>query len=334
MIQDLPRDSICIVYWGKRGGGRLLTEQIFQAANESSIRTLLFLRPNSFRSTGDQIGILNICRWIMERRRLLHACSRENVKVAIFPMASPWDIFLRRSLNRRGVDIRRIIHDASRHSGDYFPTNFWIKWLVNDSNKIVTLSNFVHDDLVSRYGIEPRKIVVSALPSPMISKRLVRKSPIENLTFLFIGRGRTYKGLNLLLDTWEMIADQKSRLLIAGEGHKVRQGLPGVEHIDRWLEDSEIIELISNATAVILPYLEASQSGLIPFAQRLGIPVIVTPVGGLREQVIDGVTGIITQDLSRESLAQAMNLVKTLDFNPLSNEPIDSSLRLLNDCLG
>ena len=333
MIQDSPRETICIVYWGKRGGGRLLTEQIFQAAHKSSIRTLLFLRPRPFRANDNQIGIINVYRWLMERRKLIQTCSQSNVKIVIFPMASPWDIFLRHSLNKIGVDVKRIIHDATRHPGDYFPTNFWIRWLINDANKIVTLSNFVSDELISKYGIEPEKIYVSSLPSPIISQRPLVRSGRAGTTYLFLGRSRTYKGLELLLNAWPMVGDDESQLIIAGEGHKIQRDVERVQHIDRWLEDSEIIELMAGSTAVILPYLEASQSGLIPIAQTLGIPVIVTPVGGLKEQVSDGFTGIVTEDISKEALVKAMNSIKTFTFKPPSEDSPNAALQLLQVCL-
>jgi len=57
---------------------------------------------------------------------------------------------------------------------------------------------------------------------------------------------------------------------------------------------------------VVAPYIEASQSGIISIAQDRGRPVIATPVGGLPEQIRHEETGIITNDVTPEGLAQAI----------------------------
>ena len=74
------------------------------------------------------------------------------------------------------------------------------------------------------------------------------------------------------------------------------------------MTDQELADEIANSDIVVFPYLEASQSGTIPLCKYLGVPVIVTPVGGLPEQVIEGVDGLITKDLSAESLSDKITV--------------------------
>ena len=57
---------------------------------------------------------------------------------------------------------------------------------------------------------------------------------------------------------------------------------------------------------MVLPYLEASQSGVIPAAFAAGRPVVVTPVDGLVEQVRDGVNGVVAGAATAEALADAL----------------------------
>ena len=49
---------------------------------------------------------------------------------------------------------------------------------------------------------------------------------------------------------------------------------------------------------MLLPYLEVTQSGVIPIAYHFGIPVITSDIEGFREQVVNEKTGIICKTSS------------------------------------
>ncbi len=86
------------------------------------------------------------------------------------------------------------------------------------------------------------------------------------------------------------------RLVIAGDGDicpykdKIEQ-LEDVTLVNRWIGENEIGEFFTHSDLVVLPYSSASQSGVIPIAAAYGLPVIATKVGGLSEQIEDGVSG-------------------------------------------
>ncbi|MBX6744599.1 MAG: glycosyltransferase, partial [Acetobacteraceae bacterium] len=80
----------------------------------------------------------------------------------------------------------------------------------------------------------------------------------------------------------------------------------GVRVESRWVAEAEIPALIAAADALVLPYREASQSGVVSLAHAMGVPVVATPVGGLREQVADGVNGVLAAAPEPEALAAAM----------------------------
>ena len=60
---------------------------------------------------------------------------------------------------------------------------------------------------------------------------------------------------------------------------------PGVTVENRWVPETEIGSLLAWSDALILPYREASQSGVAAAAIAAGRPVIATRVGGLGEQL-------------------------------------------------
>jgi glycosyltransferase involved in cell wall biosynthesis len=79
--------------------------------------------------------------------------------------------------------------------------------------------------------------------------------------------------------------------------------LPGVTLDLGWKSDREIFDHLDWADACVLPYVEASQSGLTPQCLKRGRPVIATPVGGLPEQIDHERTGLIADDVSADALA-------------------------------
>jgi len=81
-------------------------------------------------------------------------------------------------------------------------------------------------------------------------------------------------------------------LVVAGEWlaarsdvRTLRRAGTTVQFIPRYLDDDELAWLLSHAEAVLLPYVTASQSGVLPVALRLARHVVVSDAGGLLEGV-------------------------------------------------
>ena len=130
---------------------------------------------------------------------------------------------------------------------------------------------------------------------------------------LFFGRIERYKGVGELLDAYNMLLDEQKNelnLIIAGNGRlsdyerKKAENIPQVHIVNRYIDDGEMIWLFRNCKCVVVPYIEASQSGVIPMAYHFHKPVIANNIDGLREYVIDGETGLLVN--SSKELAEAM----------------------------
>ena len=116
--------------------------------------------------------------------------------------------------------------------------------------------------------------------------------------FLFFGRIEKYKGLRILLKAFNEYEDNDKRLVIAGNGRFTDEELQLANNqhtttINRFINDGEMLWLIKNAKAVVLPYIEASQSGVIPIAYSYKVPVITSNVIGLAQFVNNNDTGLI-----------------------------------------
>lgn len=206
------------------------------------------------------------------------ASSLQSSSIVYFPMPHPRDNQIARFLLKKGVVVGRAIHDYRRHPGDVWPNRLSVRLQQKYSSFVVAHSKYVGDKLLSNK--------VSIVPLPNQSFEIVYR-PKKGLV-VFVGRLRKYKGLKILINAWDIVykIDSSYRLRISGSGRYKLGKLNRTVFVDRrWLSDDEILELISRANCVVFPYLEASQSGLIPILDSLEIPIVVANVGGLVEQV-------------------------------------------------
>ena len=146
-------------------------------------------------------------------------------------------------------------------------------------------------------------------------------------TLLFFGFVRPYKGLKLLIEAMRLLPDV-IHLNIVGDFGGDREEyeamireydlLDRIEIHDGYVPDKEVGGYFNACDAVVLPYIEATQSGIAQIAFGLEKPVIATEVGGLPEVVKDGETGILCEPSNVNALANAIKrfyeLKQTTDF--------------------
>ena len=73
-----------------------------------------------------------------------------------------------------------------------------------------------------------------------------------------------------------------------------------------FVSDAERSAMFARASLVALPYIEASQSGVVPLAYSFSKPVVATTVGGLPDMIEDGKTGLLVPPRDERALADAV----------------------------
>jgi D-inositol-3-phosphate glycosyltransferase len=131
---------------------------------------------------------------------------------------------------------------------------------------------------------------------------------------LMFGQLRADKGLDQILAALTRVPSLQ--LLVAGKDlgalSAARSQLQSPELVGRvivregFLDMREAAQLFAATDTVVLPYKLASQSGVLLLAYGFRRPVIVYPVGGLVEAVIDGETGWICRRSDPDALADAL----------------------------
>ncbi len=154
------------------------------------------------------------------------------------------------------------------------------------------------------------------------ARKILSLKPDERV-LLFFGYIRPYKGLDLLLRSMKYVLSKfPVKLLIIGEFYEdpkkyykiiEEEGISDfVIFKSEYVPNEEVKIYFSASDLVVLPYISATQSGIVQLAYNFNKPVIVTNVGGLPEVVADGKTGFVVEK-SPEKLAEA--IIKFFDEN-------------------
>lgn len=137
----------------------------------------------------------------------------------------------------------------------------------------------------------------------------------DDHVILYFGYIREYKGLKYLIKAMPRILDFiKIRLLVCGEFYEGRTetlklvdelGLKNcVKVYDKFIPNEEVGNYFCASDLVVLPYVSATQSGIVQIAYNYNKPVIVTKVGGLPEVVKHNKTGYVIETENPDAVAE------------------------------
>src|ERR1700730_16284071 len=208
------------------------------------------------------------------------------------------------------------VHDFRPHPGDKLSqkTPFWVEMFVRRrADQLIVHSEHVRELMVKQLRGAGENI--SRMPHIQIGQELA--SPVEQEEehlILFFGRIWGYKGLEYLIRAEPLISARVPdvRIMIAGQGEEFSRYTRMMVHPERFIVHNEFIseertaEYLRRASVVVLPYIEASQSGVIPLAYSAAKPVVATTVGGLPEMVEHGRTGYLVPPRDAADLAKAL----------------------------
>jgi glycosyltransferase involved in cell wall biosynthesis len=352
---------ILVWQWGRFGTGARYAFEMARALNDEcgsetllslaegaellqnpTLRSAVDLPLHSYASTQEFVRRSIFIGSVL--KPILAKLSANPPDAAIVTMMGYWDIFLVRRLRRMGVPVVVMVHDAEVHPGDRFHLMVRLqRELGRMSEGVITLTEFVARQLAARMPLDEK--VRSVIPHVAFAfadldlpqPRLPEPAPDRPLRLLMAGRLKRYKGIQLLADALQLLVDTPLSVRVVGQAQDADEiaalaALPGVEFDLGWKSDRELIAELDWADAAVLPYIEASQSGIAPMSFKRGRPVIATPVGGLPEQVRHGETGLLTDDVSATALAASIR--RFAEDRVLLRRCAENALRHADEDLG
>lgn len=183
---------------------------------------------------------------------------------------------------------RKIIntaHDGLLHKGDNgIVLDFLNKVEIKISDELIVLTDYVKDLVVKNFKYNKPIYVV---PHGLLENQYIdqNKTEDEGKRVLFLGRVSKYKGVEMLIES--ILKTSFENLIIAGKSNYKIEYIKDnrINIIDKYLTEKEIGELLTWANILVLPYLEASQSGVISLGISAELPMVCTNVGGFGEQL-------------------------------------------------
>jgi D-inositol-3-phosphate glycosyltransferase len=194
---------------------------------------------------------------------------------------------------------------------------------------------FVHtekmrQELMQEFGVESARITVipfginNAVPNTSLGPAEAKKrlGLLESeKAILFFGNITPYKGIEYLVAAFKLLSsrDPRYRLIIVGKPDNcetywkmirtetqecVESGT--VRLRADFVPDSETELFFKAADVLVLPYRHVYQSGVLFLGYSFGLPVIAADVGSLKDEIVEGKTGLLVRPEDPVDLARAI----------------------------
>lgn len=321
--------KILVWHWGRRGAGPIIAAQLTSALSAVPGTTAalslaaaaeILLQPDRPHCDWAEPTYDSAAGYVAQRlaepffrRRTLRHLQKIQPDIAICAMPALLDQRMIQAAVTAGIPYAVVVHEATAHLGEAL--NFRLldqSRLLQNAAALFPLTDHVEADLrQQKYGRNGQVIAKLWHPPLYFGSMKPPLSHAGRPRLLCFGRLLPYKGLDLLADALtELGADLPFDVRICGDGPVSNdlarlRAMPGVAVDHRWIPEAELPGLIEWADAVVLPYREASQSGVAAAAIAQGRYVLATNVGGLPEQLA-GIPGAILCEPNATAIADGL----------------------------
>jgi len=247
-------------------------------------------------------------------------------------------------LRKRIVFTVHNVNAGKRDSNDSWLNRLSLKVQYNLSDHLFVHTDGMKREMISEFHIPENKVSVipfgvnNTVPNTGLSsaeaKRRLDVSSGDKV-MLFFGNIAPYKGLEYLIAAFSALLkkDRSYRLLIVGRPkgpqsywNEIRRTIVKGNIGDRVIEkieyvpDEETELYFKAADALVLPYAHVFQSGVLFLGYNFGLPAIAADVASLKNEIIEGKTGLVFRAQDPSDLANKIDeYFKSELFSNLEN---------------
>lgn len=350
--------KVLVWQWGRHGAGPLYALELTRAfATHDDVQALLSLsRGAELLQNGDVTECALPVRtysslagfagrvaaapativWLARELRRLQ------IDIAVCAMPAAMDFAMAAALKLARIPYAIVVHEADPHPGDRFPSQIMLqRLLAQGAVATFALSSFVAERLREQDKAGTRLLLRTSLPPFYQHTTTAAPGPRGGtLRLLSFGRLLSYKGLDLLTESLVLLGARHDLVVrIVGLGPESAEldrlrNLPGVTVENGWVPERDVGSVLGWADALILPYREASQSGVAAAAIAANRWIISTRVGGLPEQLANYSRAIMCDPTATDLANAIRTLLERGDLPaPLVDEQPSSWATVASDML-
>lgn len=232
-----------------------------------------------------------------------------------------------------GKKIALTVHNVNirkRDSNDTPLNRFTLRTQYRLADHVFVHTERMKMELVEEFGVRSAAITVipfginNAVPNTNLSPGEARRRlgiPEDKKTILFFGNIAPYKGLEYLVRSFQNHVGRRDdyRLIIAGKPKNCEEYWKGIQEAigndiqngqvllkSDYIADAEIEIYFKAADVLVLPYRHIYQSGVLFLGYSFGLPALAADVGSLKEEIVEGRTGLIFRPEDPGDLARAI----------------------------
>jgi glycosyltransferase involved in cell wall biosynthesis len=216
--------------------------------------------------------------------------------------------------------------------GNDSPLNRWtLKFQYQLADHIFVHTEKMKAELEQQFGVRDSVSVIpfginNAVPNTAVTCAQARQRlgiRDHERTLLFFGNIAPYKGLEYLVGAFQSLVASggEYRLIIAGrpKGHDAywetihetitREIDPGRVTLKiEYVPDGDAELYFKASDALVLPYVEIFQSGVLFLAYSFGLPVLAADVGSMKDDIVESRTGFVFSKQDVTDLARTIAL--------------------------
>lgn len=192
-----------------------------------------------------------------------------------------------------------------------------VKWMMRSACRLagtVAPSRYAADRLVQS-GFDKARVQVTPYFCSVQSLAAPRSLP-NKPRLLYMGRLSDNKGWKYFVRALGLLPMEVMGTIVGNvtaDKHQMvlkearQAGCVDRLHVRPWADRSEIADIISEATLLVFPSIWAETLGIVGLeALACGVPVIASDVGGVREWLHPGITGLLVPPASPTAIATAV----------------------------
>lgn len=203
-------------------------------------------------------------------------------------------------------------HNVLPHNKENSFVRFQFRLIYRTMHRIIVHTEYIRGRIQNEFGISPSKlnVVIHGVYERELDPELTREAARKYfkmssgaVVVLLFGSISKYKGLDILLKSMDSLAKDNLQLLVAGRldpDYKMefdalveKYKSKNIVFVIRRIEDAEVEYCFKAADVTVLPYREASQSGVLFMSYAYGVPVIAPKMGGFVKDIVPEKTGLL-----------------------------------------